>query len=144
MLIYNGVHFRATILLYDAVSCRNYIASVINDDHVALADGYWQGNTKLLLKKTAPLPLCTPYSLRTHWTSKKLGPPRWDAGGWRIHPWHSLMRKEIIRNKWSPNSSLIRRTIWHDRHRNLKQWHIVTFLVSTASEAVVKLPLCSY
>lgn len=29
-------------------------------------------------------------------------------------------------------------------HRNLKQWHIVTFLVSTATEAVIKIPLCSY
>ena len=38
MLIYNGVHFHVTMLLYDTVSCRNCIASVINDDYVA--DGY--------------------------------------------------------------------------------------------------------
>lgn len=40
MLIYNGVHFRVTMLLYDAVGFKNCIASVINDGYVALADGY--------------------------------------------------------------------------------------------------------
>ena len=51
MLIYDGIYFHVTMLLNDAVSCWNCIAFVINEDYVALADGYWQGNTKLKKKK---------------------------------------------------------------------------------------------